>query len=169
MESITTEEIGEDSNGKWYLGSDIPYSSCTTGWRWCKVDGDFKHGDGKIVINKHVYQHGIVQHAAMDPPGKATFPLEGKYSRFSTCIGISMLNTNSKCGTEVGDAQFRVKGDNELLRDWETKGSPEDPTCFEVDVTDVNELTLEVDLNGSRDCDLSTWADAMVLKKGKFA
>lgn len=175
VESITTEtnipittgiknNVTDDSNEPVYLGSDILYSSCTTIWRKCKVDGDFKHGDGKIEINNHVYQKGIVQHAS-DPPGKAIFPLEKKYSKFSTCIGISMLSTDSQCGTNVGDARFRVKGDNELLRDWETKGSPEDPTCFELDVTDVNELTLETDLNGSWDCDLSTWADAMVLKK----
>ena len=66
------------------MGSDIPFSSCTTIWRTCKVDGDFKHGNGKIEINGHIYEKGIVQHAA----GVAKFTLRGEYTRFSSCIGI---------------------------------------------------------------------------------
>ena len=144
------------------MGSDIPYTSCTTIWETCKVDGDFKHSDGKIEINGHIYKKGIVDHAV----GQAIFSLGQRYFQLATCIGISQLSSDLRCGITVGDARFLVKGDNVVLRDWEVKGSPEDPTCFEVDVTDVNELILEVDLNGSRDCDLATWADAKVFKRG---
>ena len=105
-----------------------------------------------------MYEKGIVQHAT----GVAKFALGGEYTRFSSCIGISKLDVDSRCGVTVGDARFRVKGDNDVLRDWEVKGSPEDPTCFEIDITGVEKLELEVDLNGSRDCDISTWADAKV-------
>ena len=41
------------------------------------------------------------------------------------------------------------------------KGSPEDPTCFNIDVLDVDLLILEVEDNNSRNCDFSTWADAI--------
>ena len=147
------------------MGSDIPFSSCTTGWRECKVDGDYKHDDGKIEINGRMYEKGIVQHAA----GLAKFTLGGEYTKFSSCIGISQYKSDADCGVTVGDARFRVKGDNVVIRDWEVKDSPEDPTCFEIDITNVEELELEVDLNGSRDCDLSTWADAKVFKQGDIS
>ena len=86
-------------------------------------------------------------------------------SRFSSCIGISKLDVDPRCGVNVGDARFRVKGDNDVLREWQVKGSPEDPTCFEIDITGIEKLELETDLNGTRDCDISTWADAKILKK----
>ena len=144
------------------MGSDIPYLSCTAGWKTCKVDGDYKHGQGKVEINGVIYEKGIVAHAA----GQATFKIDGLYDKFSTCIGISKLDTDLRCGVSVGDARFRILGNGDILQDWLVKSSPEAPECLEVDITDVMELVLETDLNGSRDCDLSTWADAKVYKTG---
>ena len=141
------------------MGSGLPYYSCTTGWRSCKVDGDFLHGGGKIEINGHMYQKGIVFHA----DGKARFNIGRKYFKFSSCIGISKYTDNAECGVTIGEAKFRVIGDNVVLRDWELKNSPGDPTCFDVDVTDVQELILEVDSNGSYACDMAAWADAKVI------
>ena len=143
------------------MGSEIPFSSCTTiSGSYCKIDGDFFHGDGKIEINGYIFHKGIVQHAN----GKAKFSLGRIYSKFSACVGISRYSDNAKCGVTVGDARFRVNGDNAVLRDWELKRPSNDPTCFNVDVTDVEELILEVDNNGSTNCDFSTWADAKVFK-----
>ena len=143
------------------MGSEIPFSSCTAySGLYCKVDGDFFHGDGKIEINGKMYQKGIVQHAN----GKAIFPLGRSYYRFSACIGIGKYSSDSKCGVTLGDARFRVRGDDAVLRDWYLKWYSNDPTCFNVDVTDVEELILEVDNNDSETCDFSTWADAMVFK-----
>ena len=144
-----------------YLGSDIPFSSCTTGFRFCKVDGDFKHGKGQLEINGHMYQKGMVIHAN----GKARFNIGRKYFKLSSCIGISKYTGNAECGVTRGEAKFRVVGDNVVLRDWELKSSPGDPTCFDVDVTDVQELILEVDSNGSYACDMAAWADAKVIAK----
>lgn len=145
-----------------HLGSDIPFVSCTTEWESCKIDGDYQHGQGQIEINGLIYQKGIVAHAA----GEATFFLDSLFDKFSTCIGISKLSSDFRCGVSSGDARFRVLGDDEVLHDWEVKSSPELSTCFEVDITDVDTLVLVTDLNGSRDCDLSTWADAKVYKRG---
>ena len=144
------------------MGSDIPFLSCTTGWESCRVDGDYKHGNGKIEINGLNYERGIVAHAA----GKAIFRLYGIFEKFSTCIGISQLSSDLRCGVTHGDARFRLMGDGRALTDWKVKSSPELSTCSEVDITDVDELVLETDLNGSRDCDMSTWADAKVYKRG---
>ena len=72
---------------------------------------------------------------------------------------------NAECGVTIGEARFRVSGDKAVLRDWELKTSPGDPTCFDVDVTDVQELILELDSNGSKNCDLAAWADAKVFAK----
>lgn len=142
-----------------YLGSDIHWNSCTTGWGSCTIDHDYFH-NSHIEINGKSYLKGIVQHAA----GSITFTLYGAYDVFSSCIGISRYAHDSRCGVSLGDARFRVLGDGEVRRDWEVKGSPEDPTCFDVSIEGVTTLTLETDLNGSRDCDLSTWANAKVYK-----
>ena len=144
------------------MGSEIPFISCTTGWEPCKVDGDFMHGDGQIEIDGIFYEKGLVAHA----PGQATFWLDGLFDKFSSCIGISQLSSDGNCGVYSGDARFRVLGDSEVLKDWLVKSSPEPSTCFEVDVTIIDKLVLETDLNGSRDCDLSTWADAKVYQQG---
>ena len=127
------------------------------------MDGDFKEmyvgdGDGKIDINGNTYIKGIVAHA----PSLIKFSLGSKYDRFSVCIGISKVHSNNRCGVNAGDARFRLWGDHVVLRNWEIKTSPQDPTCFNVVITDVNELTLETDSNFSGDCDMSTWADAKV-------
>ena len=89
------------------------------------------------------------------------------YYKFSVCIGIGKHISNAQCGITVGDARFRVSGDDAVLRDWDLEEPSNDPTCFDVDVTDVQELVLEVDNNGSGNCDLSTWADAKVFKSEK--
>ena len=146
------------------MGSDIPYIACTTGWEPCKVDGDFKHGKGKIDINGVIHDKGIVAHA----PGRASFSLRGLFDKFSACIGISKLTGDDRCGVTSGDARFRVVGDGEVLHDWEVKSSPEYSKCFEVDITDIDKLYLETDLNGSRECDMSSWAHAKVYKRGNF-
>ena len=98
--------------------------------------------------------------------GKATFRLDGLLDKFSTCIGISQHIDNPKCGVTKGDARFRVLGDGKVLEAWKRKSSPEDPTCFEVDITDVNELVLETHEHTQKGCDLSTWADAKAHKRG---
>lgn len=145
-----------------FLGSDIPYLSCNWTWRPCKVDGDFKHGDGKLEINGRMFEKGIVAHAN----NNITFSLYGLYDEFLTFIGISQFSDDARCGVSAGDAKFRVWGDKRVLRDWEVKSFSEPPTFFTVDITDINELILETDPNGSRDCDLSTWADPRVVRKG---
>ena len=127
----------------------------------CLVDADFRNGPGKIEINGNFFKKGIVAHAR----SVIKFSLDSKYDVFSSCIGISKSdNPKSTCGIDVGDARFRVWGDHMILQNWIVKGSPEDPTCIKVVITDVNELTLETDLNFSRECDFSTWADAKVAK-----
>ena len=98
--------------------------------------------------------------------GKATFQLDGLLDKFSTCIGISQNMNNSKCGVTEGDVRFRVLGDGKVLQAWKPKSSPEDPTCFEVDTTDVIELVLETHEHTQKGCDFSTWADAKVHKRG---
>ena len=122
------------------------------------------HGPGQIDINGLIYDKGIVAHA----PGRALFSLGGLFDKFSACIGISKLASDPPCGVTSGDARFRVVGDGEVLHDWEVKSSPEDSKCFEVDITDVDELHLETDLNDSRECDMSSWAHAKVYKKGNL-
>ena len=146
------------------MGSDISYVSCTVDWESCKVGGDYKHGSGQIEINGQIYEKGIVAHA----PGKATFQLDGLFDKLTTCIGISKMTDNPKCGVTSGDAKFRVLGDGQVLEDWKVKSSPEDSTCFEVDITDIDKLYLETDLNGSRECDMSSWAHAKVYKRGNL-
>ena len=144
------------------MGSDISYVSCTADWESCKVDGDYKHGSGQIEINGQIYENGIVAHA----PGKVTFQLDGLFDKLTTCIGISKVADAPNCGVTSGDAKFRVLGDGQVLEDWKVKTSPEDSTCFDVDITDVNELVLETAKKDSKGCNLSTWADAKVHKRG---
>ena len=155
-----------------YLGSDVPWDAqgCKVGWQTCKVDQDYQtRKTGSIDINGTIFTRGIVAHAA----STALFVLDGHYTCFKACVGISKLDKDARCGITVGDARFRLVNDDDGSflplngAEWIVKGSPEDATCFTVDVKDVQKLQLETDLNGSRDCDLSTWADARVLRKGK--
>ena len=92
------------------------------------VDGDYKHGQGKIEINGFIFEKVIVANAA----GQATFKLNGLFQKFSACIGISQLDNDLRCGVSVGDARFRIRGDGEVLQDWIVKSYPETPTCLEV-------------------------------------
>merc|ERR1719162_1981358 len=106
-----------------------------------------------------MFSKGFVAHAA----GKATFTLSGQFTQFATCIGISKYAPRpNDCGVTIGDARFRVLGDGQVVRDWEAKYSPQDATCFAINITGVNQLVLETVLQGASDCDLSTWADARV-------
>ena len=71
----------------------------------------------------------------------------------------------------MGNSRFRVLGDGKPIpidgwRKWIGKGSPQDPTCFTLDVSDVAYITLETDDNGEFNCDFSTWVDAAVRLKG---
>ena len=62
-----------------------------------------------------------------------------------------------------------MKGDGKVLRDWITKSSPQPATCLSLSVKGVKSLELECDLNGSRDCDLATWANARVVASEETA
>mmetsp|Transcript_10415 Transcript_10415/g.18420 ORF Transcript_10415/g.18420 Transcript_10415/m.18420 type:complete len:335 (-) Transcript_10415:55-1059(-) len=145
-----------------YLGSDIPYNKCSSSWMTCLVDMDYLNETrGHIQINGQLFSRGIVDHA----PGYAMFTLGGEFSLFRSCVGISKYASDPKCGVTSGAAKFRVLGDGAVLRKWLAKGSPQDASCIDVDITGVQELMLETDLDfGRQHCTFSTWAEARVEK-----
>ena len=145
-----------------YLGSDISWSSCSAEYGECRFDYDYQHSD-RIEINGRFYNKGIVAHAH----SKIVFTLTETFEYFYSCIGISKLNTDGRCGVTLGEASFQVVGDGNILRDWQQKNSPEIATCFEISISGVSQLTLKAKYD-HRVCDLSTWADAKVYNKGTF-
>ena len=145
-----------------YLGSDITWTSCTAEWGVCRVDFDYQHSN-KLEINGHFYNKGILAHAASE----VKFDLAGQFKYLYACIGIGKYSRYTGCGVTDGEASFQVIGNGNVLRDWEQKNSPQNPTCFEISITGVSQLTLKAKYD-TRDCDLSTWADAKVYNKGIF-
>ena len=108
-----------------FLGSEIPWISCTVGWMECHIDEGV---DGnEIEINGNKYQRGIFAHAK----SKIRFNLETRFDMFHACVGIEKLDD---CPLEAGSVRFLVSGDGNTLVDWQEKSGGEDPTCFDVSI-----------------------------------
>ena len=132
-----------------YLGSDIPATSCSGS---CKVDESF---DNEVITIQGVeYAKGYGIHT----DAHATFSLAGQYNTFSTCIG----NSTPRCQVSYGSytEEFRVEGDAQVLRDWQSLRNDADAVCFTVSVAGVQTLTLST--QGANVCTHAVFADAKV-------
>ena len=132
-----------------YLGSDITATSCSGS---CKVDESFD--DEVITIQGVEYAKGYGIHT----DAHATFSLAGQYNTFSTCIG----NSTPRCQVSYGSQTeaFRVEGDAQVLRDWQSLRNDADAVCFTVSVAGVQTLTLRT--QGTGMCTHAVFADAKV-------
>ena len=101
------------------------------------------------------------------------FSLDKKYSRFKTCLGIDKNSDDGSptCDNTKEKMKFQVLGDGVILKmdekNWLTKNSKEDASCFEIEIGKVSvlELRSQYHTNLLR-CGRAVWADATVFRKG---
>lgn len=137
-----------------YLGSGLPWETCTGASGQCLADRQMDNG--RINIHGETYDRGLFMGASAN----AAFMLGRRYQTLSGCVGISRDSRQPDCS---GVARFRISRDHQILRDWEVKTAADAASCFEIDVTDVDYLVLETESppDGQR-CSLAAIADAKV-------
>lgn len=108
--------------------------------------------DGRIVrVQRHAHLHAI----GMAAPACATFPLEGRYTRFACSVAI-----NDTTPANFRGAHFAVFGDRKLLEVAHVEEGA-DPARLEVNVTGVGKLDLHVLSTAPQGCQ-AVWIDPFV-------
>lgn len=140
--------------------SDMPFfSNVSNGWGPAERDtsvGGSGQGDGNMItLNGKGYEKGLGVHAY----SKASFYIGKNFSRFITDIGLDSE-------TQGGSVVFRVWGDGQKLYDSGVMKSETDTQHVNVDVSNVDVLTLEVTDGGvGNGATHADWAGAKLLKE----
>ncbi len=110
---------------------------------------------GPIRLGGREYSHGLTMHSR----SVVTYSLRGGYSQFAAVVGIL-----DEMG-ERGDVTARVIGDSRLLWERVSIRGGQPPIEISVDVSGVQQLSLEVDFSGELDLsDQFAWAMARVIR-----
>lgn len=131
-----------------YYLSDLEWVSVENGWG--KAGRDETCEGNNIRVGGVTYPKGLGFHANSE----VIYDLDGKYSRFQAVAGID----NEVSG---GNAIFKVFADGILIYEKELSGGESDKV--DLSVSNVKELKLITDSNGSESQDHTDWADAKVL------
>lgn len=112
---------------------------------------------GPIRVGGHEYLKGIAMHSRC----VLTYEIGGEYAEFLARLGFELP------AGRLGRAAVRVAGDGkELFADGDFRAEAA-PQPVRVSVTNVNELTLEVDFGENDDVgDRVLWADARLVRPG---
>jgi len=110
-----------------------------------------------IVFGAGRFETGI----SAAPRCRLTYALERGYERLSTTPGL--LDP----GGRLGNVTFRVYGDGKVLAERENVTGSDKVQRLDVDITGVDELTLEVDFGEGQDVgDRAVWAEPTLLRGG---
>lgn len=137
--------------------SDLKWESVKNGWGPVERDrsnGESGAGDGGLItINGKVYQKGLGVHA----PSEIIYDLDGKYTRFTSDIGVDDYMGPSSAASIV----FQVFADGEKLFDSGIMGATTETKNVDVNIEGVKELKLVVTDGGNGNgSDHGDWADA---------
>jgi hypothetical protein len=136
-----------------FLGSNIPASTAEVGWGSYQVDATW-YGPGFLIGGEH-FSKGIFAHA----PSRVAFLLEGKYSRFATCVGFDDVDGGCSDGSEV-----TVAGDGSPM--WSSYINNGSVICTPaLDLAGVRELTLEATPLDNYLCDTVEWVNPRVTRR----
>lgn len=141
-----------------YLSDLTPVGTPVNGWGPIELDmsnGGQGQGDGgTLTINGISYDKGLGVHA----DSEVIYDLNSQFAFFSADIGLNASPRDS------GEVIFEVYGDDVLLYSSGIMTGNSATQSVNVDVTDVDQLRLVVDGNGSINSDSSNWADAKVTR-----
>ncbi len=113
-----------------------------------------------LSIGGQTFTNGIGTHAA----SRFVLVLGGRAVSFSAMVGI-----DDEVGNGKGHVVFKVLGDtNQALWESQELHGGDAPVAVNVDLAQVNQITLVVDGGDSIDCDHADWADAkLVMSRGR--
>jgi hypothetical protein len=113
-------------------------------------------GDTLELINGQRYERGFAVHGQTH----LHFNLAGGFERFHATAGLA------KPDGEAGRVSFRVLGDGKPLFEHERYTAADQPLAIDLDVTGVNQLTLETHFAGGQDVgDRAVWADPRLIRR----
>ncbi|MFD2934253.1 NPCBM/NEW2 domain-containing protein [Spirosoma flavum] len=151
------------SSGKVTYLSDLTWTAATNGYGPVEKDrsnGESGTGDGRtLTLNGVTYPKGLGIHA----PADITYNLGGKYTIFSTAMGIDDEMSNDGCGT----VNFNIYVDNVLVYS-SGKMTPASATkSIDLNVSGKQTLRLVVTDGGDGNtCDHADWAGARLTGSG---
>ncbi|UDQ98771.1 NPCBM/NEW2 domain-containing protein [Lentisphaerota bacterium WC36G] len=139
--------------------SDIKLDSGINGWgpigQDQTVGGDDIWDGQKMRMDPKSYDRGLGVHA----PSLVKIKLDSKYSRFYAEVGI-----DEEVGAH-GKVRFKVFTDGTKVFDSGAMEPWTSTKIVDIDVSNTNMLSLEVEPEGSKDYDHANWADAYLILK----
>lgn len=122
-----------------------------------------KSQDWKVVVGGKRSPHGIFEHPSSDGSASVTFPLEGRYQRFTGAVAIN--DTVQSNNGSTNPLTFVVQGDGQEL--WRSQPAQKcgETQPLSVDVSDIKRLTLIVESKGSSEWAHAVWFEPMLEPK----
>ncbi|MGR3812426.1 NPCBM/NEW2 domain-containing protein [Jiulongibacter sp. NS-SX5] len=114
------------------------------------------HSGYPLKIGGVTYSTGLGTHSVSN----VKYNLGGTYSSFSGKVGLDDA-INGQCGDNK--VVFKIYGDNSLIWESPLLGKDDAAFGFDLSVSGVQELELEVDMgDGSTSCDHADWVDLVL-------
>ncbi|WP_304233645.1 NPCBM/NEW2 domain-containing protein [Jiulongibacter sediminis] len=114
------------------------------------------HSGYPLKIGGVTYSTGLGTHSVSN----VKYNLGGTYSSFSGKVGLDDA-INGQCGDNK--VVFKIYGDNSLIWESSLLGKDDAAFGFDLSVSGVQELELEVDMgDGSTSCDHADWVDLVL-------
>ena len=161
--TIKTYTIVIDAKGYHYL-SDLKADFVEIGYGNLELDKSSSSGTIRLPDengNAISYEKGLGAHAT----SKLVYNIEGKgYTSFNSFVGIDYFQYNNL--TAPSSVTFKVFLDEDTEAAWTSKEMKRDSAAVEVDldITNVNKITLVADAGASNGYDHANWADAKFIK-----
>jgi len=137
--------------------ADLSPKLITNFYAICKEQIGIKQdAQGKpININDTIYENGIMLHAPSKGVGELVYDLNGKYKLFNAVL----LGAREK-----SSVIFKIYGDCEELYVSPVITYEMEPVDLSLDISDVNELKIELDKEKANTCDLAVLGDPELIK-----
>lgn len=157
--TVKTYTIVVDANGYHYL-SDLKADFVEVGYGNLELDKSSSGGTIRLPDengNAISYEKGLGAHAT----SRLVYNIEGKgYTRFKSFVGIDYYQYENPIATS--SVTFKVYFDENTEPAWISEEMRRDSAAVEIDldITNVNKITLVADAGSNNGYDHANWADA---------
>ena len=147
---------------KVYL-DDVPETGFHVGWGILGKHGKYAFADAtEVVIGGQRFDNALVTHPVDNGTARVTYRLDGRYTKFSSEIGIGVCSRKPK---KLGCTLiFEVWGDGKLLAKSDPMNRPSQRSVINADLTGVDSLVLLVRCGGKQNCAYATWMNPRISK-----
>jgi len=147
-------ETAAQSADRVYL-ADLPPADVRISYGELGLNGDLGYEDRRVIVNKQQAKHSVSTHAKDDGVASVDYVMP---QQFSVLSGATCLNSSSKKSSM--NSIFRIVGDGRIL--WESPKATKKPVPFQIDVSGISHLRLQITTKGNSANGHTVWLDPVL-------